>query len=296
MMPDEARGEFEASRDWWDSMTWRIASETESTLVLLGVDEAEGRYGNVAFEMVDGQWRATGWGDCRIEPVVEGYGTATFELDPTNPPDSASRQISVLATERDCANGEPPEGREVRASVTETGDRFHILVLVEPISGGATCPCNPAFPVVVSLTGPLGDRMIVDGSTSPETEKEWPIPMRSSELNIWLAGDSPAAGTAHVFGWSGPSAGALLVQAANWSEEPTWFQSFVVGEITITGFVVSCDGCAEECEAEQCDQLTRVGSECAADYVAIDGFDTTMTIRYFDTGCTIDVATKPIEI
>jgi hypothetical protein len=295
MMQEEAREEFEASREWWDSLAWRIVSETESTLLLLGVDEEEGRYGDVAFEMVDGEWRTTGWGECRIEPVVEGYGTATFELDPANPPDSTARRITVLATERNCANGEPPEGREVRTSVTETADRVYLLVLVEPISGDATCPSNPPFPVMVSLTGPLGDRIIVDNSTSPETEKEWPLPVRSSELNVWLAGDIPAEGTTNVFSWSGPNAGALLIRAANWTEEPTWFQSFPSDELTITGFVAACDGCEDECEAEGCDQLTRLGSECSTDYVATEGFDTMMTIRYSGIECTIELATKPIE-
>ena len=295
MMQEQAREEFEASGEWWDSLAWRIASETESTLLLLGVDEEERRYGDVAFEMVDGGWRATGWGECRIEPVVEGYGIATFELDPANPPDSTARQITVLATERNCANGEPPEGREVRTSVTETGDRVHILVLIEPIPGFANCPSNPAFPVVVPLTGPLGDRIFVDASTIPAAEKEWPIAIRASELSVHLAGDAPAPGTANVFGWSGSNAGALLVEASNWAEEPTWYQSFTVDIVTITGFVAICGGCEEECEADICDELERIGPECSEQYVAQEGLDVDFTILYADGGCSIDVTTNPIE-
>jgi len=295
MMQEEALEEFEASSEWWDSLGWRIASETETTLVLLGVDKEEERYGDVAFEMVDGEWRATGWGECRIEPVVEGYGTATFELDPANPHDSAARHVTVLATERNCANGEPPEGREVRTSVMETGDRVHILVLIEPVAGIADCPGNPAFPVVVSLTGPLGDRILVDDSTSPATEKEWPIPIRASELSVHLSGEAPPPGTANVFGWSGSNAGALLVEAANWSDDPTWYQSFTGDTVTITGYIAICDGCEEECEADFCDELERIGTECSEQYVAQEGLDVDFTILYADGGCSIDVTTNPIR-
>ncbi len=192
MMPEEAQEEFEAGREWWDSLAWRIASETETTMVLLGVDEEEERYGYVAFEMVDGEWRATGWGDCRIEPVVDGYGVASFELDPANPPVQTSREVAIMATERNCANGQIPDGREVRTSVVESGDEVRILVLVEPISGDATCPSNPAFPVRVLLTGALGDRTIVDESTTPASEKVWPIPIRTSELECASCGGSPS--------------------------------------------------------------------------------------------------------
>ena len=295
MMQEEALEEFEASSEWWDSLAWRIASETETTLVLLGVDEVEGRYGDVAFEMVDGEWRATGWGDCRIEPIIEGYGVASFELDPANPPVDTSREVAIMATERDCANGQIPDGREVRTSVTETGDEIRILVLVEPISGGATCPSNPAFPVRILLTGPLGDRVIVDESTTPVTEKEWPLPVRSGDLSVHLAGEAPAPGTANVFGWSGPNAGALLVEAANWSQDPTWYQSFTGDMIIITGYVAICDGCQEECESNICDELERIGPECSEQYVAQEGLDVDFTILYAEGGCSIDVTTNPIE-
>lgn len=46
---------------------------------------------------------------------------------------------------------------------------------------------------------------------------------------------------------------SLIVTASNWHEQPSWFQPFSVDETTITGFVTSCDGCEEECEAETCD-------------------------------------------
>lgn len=294
MMHEAALEEFQASGEWWDSLAWRIASETEITLVLLGVDEEEGRYGDVTFEKVDGEWRATGWGDCRIEPVVDGYGVASFELDPANPPAETSREIAVMATERNCANGQIPEGREVRTSVVETGDEVRILILVEPISGDATCPSNPAFPVRVLLTGALGDRGIVDESTTPPTKKEWPLPARASELRVHLAGEAPAPGTANVFGWSGAHAGALLVDAADWSQEPTWYQSFTTDMVTITGFVAVCDGCEQECEADACDELQRIGPECSEQYVAQEGVDVDFTIVYSDGGCSIDVTTNPI--
>ena len=294
MMPEEAQEEFEAGREWWDSLAWRIASETETTMVLLGVDEEEKRLGDVAFEMVDGEWRATGWGDCRIEPVVDGYGVASFELDPTNPPVQTSREVAIMATERNCANGQIPDGREVRTSVAETGDEVRILVLVEPISGGATCPSNPAFPVRVLLTGAL-----VTGSSSMSRPRLSPKKSGRSRsgpvisASIWRERPQPQGQRTCSAGVD-PNAGALLVEASNWSEDPTWYQSFTVDVVTITGYVAICDGCQEECESDICDQLERIGPGCSEQYVAQDGLDVDFTILYADGGCSIDVTTNPI--
>lgn len=54
-----------------------------------------------------------------------------------------------------------------------------IVVLVEPVSGAATCESNPSFPIEIDLGEPLGDRTIQDASVDPPLDRPWP-PTRSS--------------------------------------------------------------------------------------------------------------------
>ena len=92
-------------------------------------------------------------------------GSHRAPLDPS----SSTLQIEIM--ERNCANGEPPVGREVVEVVDVTDEAITITVLVEPVPGLADCPSNPWHPVTVELGEPLGDRRLVDGSTIPPGER-----------------------------------------------------------------------------------------------------------------------------
>lgn len=227
------------------------------------------------------------------------FGVATFTLDPDNPPSPDNAALHLLATERACASGQAPVYRQVLPVIVEHSDAVEITVLVQEPVGSQTCQGNPAFLLTVQLSGPLGDRVIRDAAFFPAEERPWPLQPRASRLALQTAGDRPAPGTANVVAWSGESSEALLFGAAGWSSEPTWFQSFE-GEppTTISGFVTSCDdtaGCEEECEGADCDALPRLGAECTMAYTPIPGQDTTMTVHFTGTSCTIEVTTDPID-
>ena len=131
-------------------------------------------YAYAHLELRDGRWAPSGWGDCRIELEAVGWGNARFILDPAARPDPQSSTLSVLATELACAGGQAPRGREVRAVVVdETDDAVSIVVLVEPPTGGQTCPSNPSFEFQVDLGSPLADRAVLDASVYPPLEREW---------------------------------------------------------------------------------------------------------------------------
>jgi hypothetical protein len=83
------------------------------------------------------------------------------------------RAGSVLATEHECANGQAPQGRKVRAVIHDQDERtVSIVILVEPLKSDATCPGNPAFPFQVELGAPLANREILDASLFPP-ESQW---------------------------------------------------------------------------------------------------------------------------
>ena len=292
LVDDTARVEFGLS----ESTIWSVVEKTSTGLLLFGQPSSttsEPHYRYALFELVDGDWRAAGWGGCRIEVTAEGFGVATFELNPDNPPDASETTLHVLATERSCASGQVPSGREVIPVVIETSDAVEIIVLVESPVGPQICPSNPVFLLTVDLDGPLGDRMIRDAALYPMEDRPWPPPLANPVLSVYTAGDTPIRGTANVVAWDGDSSGALLFEAEGWASEPTWFQSFG-GDYyptTITGFVTECDretGCEEECEGAACDALPRLAPECSMSYTPAPGEETAMTIIFTGTTCTID--------
>ncbi len=154
---------------------WRLASSDAERVVLLGLPRAGAdptRFGEVVVDRA-----GTGWleangpgtgavGECQLELQADGYGFAQLntEIDVPLPGPNAT-EITLLATESNCAGGQLPLGRPIIASVTETAETVSVVVLVVPIFGD--CPSNPPFPITIHLDAPLGDRQLIDGSVLP---------------------------------------------------------------------------------------------------------------------------------
>lgn len=181
-------GEARFFREFADRYSWFVADQSSSTRLLFGEpnepnegDSPNGDpllgdsvYAYAYLELRNGRWAPRGWGDCRIELGADGWGNARFILDSTVRPDPQSSTLPVLATEVACAGGQAPWGREVRAVVVdETVEAVSIVILLEPPTGGQTCPSNPRFEFEVDLESPLGDRTVLDASVYPPLEREW---------------------------------------------------------------------------------------------------------------------------
>jgi hypothetical protein len=300
----EAAVEFDTGSAWISSLTLYEVERSDARLVLFGVRPGSPSgaepYFTASFKRQDGDWSPAGWGDCWLQVDAPGFGIGQLALDPADEPTAAATSLALLVTERACASGQVPEGREVQPIVTESDETLKIVVLIEAPVGDQSCQGNPSFPLEVDLDQPLGDRTIIDVALSPPTELVWPIPLRPSRLSVAVIGTTPAPGSANVFTWSDPSAGGLLVKEDFWgtSGGPGVIQSFD-GDLprTITGFVGSCggDNCIDECEGAGCDQIERLSAECEADYEVTDTHDTTITITYTASGCSIQVETNRIE-
>jgi hypothetical protein len=162
----------------FDFYDWAIAERSADRLVLFGMATsadvaAEVPYGDMVLVRTDDGWRPEGWGQCHIQVRSDVNGNAVWVLDAE--PDAHASQLSVLINERECANGEPPIGREIIPVVVMGEDLVTITVLVEPVSGGASCPSNPWHPITIDLGEPLGNRQLRDGSTIPPRVQEWPV-------------------------------------------------------------------------------------------------------------------------
>jgi hypothetical protein len=165
-----------------DAYDWAVADRTEETLILFGtsvnpVPPGAPPYADILFRMEGGEWVPAGWGQCNIIVAAPDFGNASWVLDLE--PDPGSTELFVQANERDCASGQPPVGREVLPVVIAGDDRVTITVLVEPVQGGANCPSNPWFPLVIDLGEPLGDRTLFDGSRIPPLIRPWPPTLSS---------------------------------------------------------------------------------------------------------------------
>lgn len=170
----DARAAAEQFTDYFKTLEFREIERTDTTLVLLGSpfsdrlgrDIRENFY--ASFELVDGAWQAaSGFGGCSFRPIRDGFGIASVKLQGEWPAPETTTLL-LRATERNCASGQLPDGREIIPTVTEYEDRVAVVVFVEPATGGQNCQGNPTFPVSIPLLEPLGDRFIVDGSEVPE--------------------------------------------------------------------------------------------------------------------------------
>lgn len=156
------------------SMDWRVASSDAGSMSVVGRDTNAPPYFLYAVLTRSGDsLRMTSFGGCRLTLAALGLGSAEMILDPAHQPDPEGSTLSVLITERACAGGQPPEGREVIPVVVETETEVRIAVLVAPVRGGATCPGNPFYPVEIQLDQPLGDRRIFDARTIPPERRTW---------------------------------------------------------------------------------------------------------------------------
>ena len=163
----DALSALEEGRFFAETFDWGVWSRTDSRLVLLG--RGPSGLGDVSFTpSADGTWLPGGWGDCDWSAGTASQGAAaTWIADPDDPPAPDSTTLHLLATERACANGQPPGDREVTHVVVESPTTVTVIVLVERIEGSATCQSNPSFEYTVELDSPLGDRDLVDGSSIP---------------------------------------------------------------------------------------------------------------------------------
>jgi hypothetical protein len=158
--------------EFFDQVEWFVADDSSPVdLVLFGIgvpdEDGNPSYAAASFEKRDGVWSASGWGGCRIEVTAPGWGGANWVLDPDVPFDPDATEFGILVNERNCANGQPPDGREIRPVVVIEASRVVVHVLVEPVEGDAACPSNPWHPSMLTLAEPLQMRDLYDGREVP---------------------------------------------------------------------------------------------------------------------------------
>lgn len=150
-----------------EDVSWSVWEKSDVELVLYG--KSGDGYTHASLTREGDGWRATSWGHCTWEVLAEHWGVADWEVFGRIDPNET--ELTLAAHERNCANGEAPGSRDVHSVVWETEDAVTIFLFVEPVSGAATCPGNPTFPLKVQLDSPVGDRRLFDGVEVPPVER-----------------------------------------------------------------------------------------------------------------------------
>ena len=153
---------------FWPQEGWRVLHATGQGALIVHHDPATGNIWFMNFELQEGSWRwagASAGGPCPLHTTLpEGLGVVEWRIDPAGPalsPESTS--IQVLATERECASGQPMGDRLLGPEVVMTDTEALITFAARPLPGGQSCQSNPEQSVTVELPEPLGDREIIDG-------------------------------------------------------------------------------------------------------------------------------------
>lgn len=165
---------------------WRLAGVDEHGSLFLGRDERASDSGWVGVEVHEdeGRWRSN-IGECDPRRVIAAdIGVADWWLDPAFPaPWPDATELHVLVLERACASGQPPDGRIAEPVVDYAVGTVTITIGARRAEGDQDCPSNPAVPLTVLLSEPLGDRTLLDGSRLPPGPPLVP--------DQWLMGASP---------------------------------------------------------------------------------------------------------
>jgi hypothetical protein len=146
---------------------WIRAVQTEDVVLFV----APG--GGVPWSMVkvqlrDGIWSADAYGQCRLQPdIPEGLSLAVFRLAPNAVLAPETREVNLLVTETACNSGQDARGRIRVLDLAPAAASVTVLLGVVPRPGDHECPGNPETPFTLELPEPLGDRVLLDGSSVP---------------------------------------------------------------------------------------------------------------------------------
>jgi hypothetical protein len=149
------------------STGWIRAVQTEDIVLFVAADGAAS-WSMVKVERRDGTWGFDASGQCRLQPdLPAGVGLAVFRLAPSAEIGPGATTLELLVTETACNSGEDARGRVRVLDIIPAAETVTVLLGVVPRPGGHECPSNPETPFTLELPEPLGDRVLLDGSSVP---------------------------------------------------------------------------------------------------------------------------------
>jgi hypothetical protein len=155
---------------------WKELLRNKST-VLYGQDDPSGEAGLLVVaraQLDNSKWVVQDYGQCRPRTwYANAYGLAA-DWKLSKKVAASATSFRILVTERACAGGKNASGRMAKPRIVSTKTTVTITIGVKPLEGAQDCPGNPATPLTVTLTEPLGNRTLFDGGPYPAVEVEQP--------------------------------------------------------------------------------------------------------------------------
>ena len=125
-------------------------------------------------QLSNGAWVVHNYGQCRPRTwYANAYGVAA-DWKLSKKVAATATSFRILVTERACAGGKNASGRLAKPRIVYTKTTVTITIGVKPLEGAQGCPGNPATPLTVTLTEPLGTRTLMDGGPYPAVEVAQP--------------------------------------------------------------------------------------------------------------------------
>lgn len=153
--------------EWLPDAGWIESARSASEVLYLARGDDGSMY-QVTVALDEGGWRVDGWGGCTPQPELPlGVNLAIFRVAPGATVGPDTTEIDVLVTETACNSGQDARGRILPPRVISDADAVTVVMTVRARAGAMDCPSNPETPFVLELPEPLGDRILLDGSSVP---------------------------------------------------------------------------------------------------------------------------------
>lgn len=147
---------------------WIRAVETFDTVLFVARGGAGMAWSMAKFQLRDGSWQTDAYGQCRLQPELPvGVNLAVFRLAPDAALTPEATEVDLRVTETTCNSGEDARGRVRILDVVSGPETVTVLLGVVPRPGAHECPSNPETSFILELPEPLGDRVLLDGSSVP---------------------------------------------------------------------------------------------------------------------------------
>jgi hypothetical protein len=153
-----------------DEDSWFVGSQTPDSLTFLReLAEPDPDLPDHDFERAtierspEAEWYLTAWGTCPMTldlgglvppEIVYVYDSPDFDPEPL--------ELHLEVTEHACNSGQDATGRVELVRLREDEDEVGLVIGIRPRGGEQFCPGNPETPFTVTLSAPLGDRVLVD--------------------------------------------------------------------------------------------------------------------------------------
>ena len=159
-----------------DEAQWFVLGESDGVLtVATGSWDRAGPGTDaqvVGLEQVADGWDATGWGDCNLAPVSPpGLNWVDVTAQARDLPPSAT-SVPVWVSERECTSARDPRPFLSNPVVVEDEQDVTVYWTSTQPEGAQDCPGNPRVRRLLRLQAPLGERVLLDGSTWPPSPVE----------------------------------------------------------------------------------------------------------------------------